>query len=103
MVHFRHNILIHLHYALVSMLLHAIYSSLDHLAIENNKDADPAEPYWPIWRHDIWGKVTLNQMQPVTLQQDMRENDSHRSFRPLLITLFRFVRCVVAYSNLSYF
>lgn len=51
----------------------------DHLAIVNNKDTNPETPYREILRHDIWGK-------------GLREFDSHRSFRPFLIFIFRQLR-----------
>jgi hypothetical protein len=51
----------------------------DHLAIVNNKDTSPAEPFSQILQDDIWGK-------------DMRAIDSHRSYRPLLIMIFRLLR-----------
>jgi hypothetical protein len=47
----------------------------DHLAITNNNDVkDPATHR--IWTNDIWGK-------------ELSAHDSHKSFRPLLMMLFR--------------
>jgi len=53
----------------------------DHLAIVENKDTLPSSPFSQIWSNDIWGK-------------DLRAIDSHRSYRPLLITLFKCIRMV---------
>lgn len=51
----------------------------DHLAIENNGDVtQPFDNMTHIWTDDIWGK-------------DLRAVDSHKSYRPLLIELFRFL------------
>jgi len=81
------------------------YAFDDLLAIVNNKDVNIDSPdrdlksqfnlhknkgndggsdsqatglYTSIWLHDIWGK-------------DLRLEDSHKSYRPLLISLFRFL------------
>ena len=48
----------------------------DHLAIEGNYDTDPKQSYYWLWFHDIWGK-------------DLVEIDSHKSYRPILISIFR--------------
>ena len=50
----------------------------DHLAIDGNHDVtkEQYDPY--VWFHDIWGK-------------DLVEVDSHKSYRPLLILLFRYL------------
>lgn len=51
----------------------------DHLAIEGNGDVDSHhQPYFRLWFDDIWGK-------------DLLSHDSHRSYRPLLITIFRYL------------
>ena len=58
----------------------------DYLAIVNNPDVmygsngtyPHHEEYLKLWRNDIWGKSLL-------------EVDSHRSYRPLLATLFKFL------------
>jgi hypothetical protein len=31
----------------------------DHLAIVNNADTDPSQPFVNLWGNDIWGKVCL--------------------------------------------
>lgn len=49
----------------------------DHLAIEQNFDMDERQVFSHLWVHDIWGK-------------DLIEPDSHKSYRPLLISVFRF-------------
>lgn len=52
----------------------------DHLAIVNNRDVDPSlTRAIDLWRHDCWGK-------------DLDRIDSHRSYRPLLILIFRLIR-----------
>lgn len=51
----------------------------DHLAIVNNADTDPSTPFVDLWRHDIWGK-------------DLMAHDSHRSYRPFLIIIFKLLR-----------
>ena len=76
------------------VLLHAVcwvcyYNSIqcsytfdDHLAIVGNADANPLTSSGgsgSLWLNDIWGK-------------DLQATDSHRSYRPLLIVLFRFLR-----------
>jgi hypothetical protein len=55
----------------------------DYLAIVNNKDvvytsnnSDQSVDYTMLWKHDIWGK-------------DIGALDSHRSYRPLLTTVFK--------------
>lgn len=51
----------------------------DHLAIENNGDVTQEFTNMThIWSNDIWGK-------------DLHAHDSHKSYRPLLIELFRFL------------
>lgn len=51
----------------------------DHLAIENNGDVTQQQANLThIWLDDLWGK-------------DLRAKDSHKSYRPLLIELFRFL------------
>ena len=57
----------------------------DYLAIVNNKDVqygstgpDHFSNYSVLWRDDIWGK-------------DLQAIDSHRSYRPLLTTIFKFI------------
>jgi hypothetical protein len=47
----------------------------DHLAITNNHDVKDASGH-RIWTDDIWGK-------------ELSAHDSHKSFRPLLMLLFR--------------
>lgn len=47
----------------------------DHLAITNNHDVKDPDAH-RIWTDDIWGK-------------ELSAHDSHKSFRPLLILLFR--------------
>ena len=52
----------------------------DHLAIVNNKDTEwDSTNLIDLWRHDCWGK-------------DLTKHDSHRSYRPLLIVIFRLIR-----------
>jgi protein O-mannosyl-transferase len=51
----------------------------DYLAIYNNKDVAENANYVDLWRHDIWGKSLL-------------AHDSHRSFRPLLVVVFKLLR-----------
>lgn len=67
----------------------------DHLAITNNADTDPSSVNtsnhsiqhallhmdYSFLQHDIWGK-------------DIRAIDSHRSYRPLLIFVFRIIRLI---------
>jgi hypothetical protein len=50
----------------------------DHLAIDGNHDVtfDKYDPF--LWFHDIWGK-------------DLLEDDSHKSYRPLLILIFHYI------------
>ena len=50
----------------------------DHLAIDGNHDVtyDKYDPF--LWFHDIWGK-------------DLLEDDSHKSYRPLLILIFHYL------------
>lgn len=48
----------------------------DHLAIVNNGDIKDSTAWNSIWYHDIWGK-------------DLAAVDSHRSYRPLLILMFK--------------
>ena len=57
----------------------------DYLAIVNNADVldrtgqvDIISQYTRLWYNDLWGK-------------DLQALDSHRSYRPLLITLFKFI------------
>eukprot|EP01033_Poteriospumella_lacustris_P010685 gene10684-7609_t len=51
----------------------------DHLAIEGNGDVDiNNQPFRHLWFSDIWGK-------------DLLAHDSHRSYRPLLIVIFRWL------------
>lgn len=51
----------------------------DNLAIVGNGDVDARnQPFSELWKHDIWGK-------------DLLALDSHRSYRPLLICLFRYL------------
>lgn len=51
----------------------------DYLAIYHNKDVDENANYISLWRNDIWGKSLL-------------AIDSHRSYRPLLVTVFKVLR-----------
>lgn len=53
----------------------------DYLAIYNNKDVAEDANYLNLWRNDIWGKSLL-------------AHDSHRSFRPLLVVVFKLLRSV---------
>ena len=58
----------------------------DHLAIVNNVDTAPTKSVTlssvgSLWFNDIWGK-------------DLQAIDSHRSYRPLLILLFRVLRTI---------
>ena len=56
------------------------FSFDDHLAIVNNRDVDATSSRaLDLWRHDCWGK-------------ELDRIDSHRSYRPLLILLFRLIR-----------
>jgi hypothetical protein len=50
----------------------------DHLAIDGNHDVtfDKYDSF--LWFHDIWGK-------------DLLEDDSHKSYRPLLILIFHYI------------
>jgi hypothetical protein len=66
--------------------VHNEFTFDDHLAIEGNFDTDPSQRYGDIWLHDIWGK-------------DLVEVDSHKSYRPLLMTVFRLIS--IATWNLS--
>lgn len=51
----------------------------DHLAIEGNGDVDVNhQPFSHLWLSDIWGK-------------DLLAHDSHRSYRPFLIVIFRYL------------
>jgi Domain of unknown function (DUF1736) len=57
----------------------------DYLAIVNNRDVmygsngtDHVSAYTKLWKNDIWGK-------------DMKAIDSHRSYRPLLVTVFKLI------------
>ena len=57
----------------------------DYLAIVNNRDVmygsngtDHVSEYAKLWKNDIWGK-------------DMKAVDSHRSYRPLLVTVFKLI------------
>ena len=47
----------------------------DHLAITNNADVKNPDGH-NIWTNDIWGK-------------ELSAHDSHKSYRPLLMVLFR--------------
>lgn len=49
----------------------------DHLAVRDNADARWDAPLDVLWKHDFWGK-------------DLREMDSHKSWRPLTMLSFRF-------------
>ncbi len=51
----------------------------DHLAIVDNADTAPDTPYSQLLQNDIWGKALVRE-------------DSHRSFRPLLILVFKLIR-----------
>lgn len=48
----------------------------DHNAIEQNGDANLDNSYANIWMHDIWGR-------------HLTSVESHKSYRPLLITVYR--------------
>ena len=48
----------------------------DWFGIVNNKDLQPSQGYLQLWGNDMWGK-------------DIKHIESHRSYRPLLITLFK--------------
>lgn len=69
----------------------------DYLAIVNNGDVmhgsngtDHYAEYGKLWKNDIWGK-------------DMQAYDSHRSYRPLLVTIFKFIVHWHGGLNPSYF
>ena len=67
-------------YALFLNSLLNDFSFDDHLAIVNNRDVDAGSTrVLDLWRHDCWGK-------------ELDRIDSHRSYRPLLILLFRLIR-----------
>lgn len=51
----------------------------DHLAIVNNRDTTSDSQWSDLFFHDIWGK-------------NLTAIDSHRSYRPLLIILFKILR-----------
>eukprot|EP01083_Nonionella_stella_P009831 28136_1 len=51
----------------------------DMFAVLYNGDTSPDTPYQDIWRHDFWG-------------HDIALNQSHKSYRPITITYFRFIR-----------
>lgn len=51
----------------------------DDLAIVRNADVLATTPWSNIWKNDIWGKHLL-------------AHDSHRSYRPLLICIFKFIQ-----------
>ena len=50
----------------------------DHLAIVNNNDVKSTTSWIDLWSHDIWGK-------------GLQSIDSHRSYRPLLICVFKLI------------
>jgi hypothetical protein len=50
----------------------------DHLAIDGNHDVIGSKYDTYLWFHDIWGK-------------DLLEEDSHKSYRPLLIVIFHYL------------
>ena len=80
---------------LVALCVTAFYPSIfheftfdDHLAIESNPDVNGANSdVHSLWLHDIWGK-------------DLAAQDSHRSYRPLLIMIFRYT--FLCFSKQSY-
>jgi hypothetical protein len=39
------------------LLLSFVILLQDHLAIVNNADTDPSQPFMNLWGNDIWGKV----------------------------------------------
>ena len=54
----------------------------DKLAIERNEDTHPnSTSFYALWTHDIWGKPMLAE-------------DSHHSYRPLLILTFKLMRMI---------
>ena len=53
----------------------------DNLAIVNNSDTSSSASFMALWSHDIWGKSMLAE-------------DSHHSYRPLLILTFKVLRMV---------
>jgi hypothetical protein len=69
--------------AIASLIIWYVYNNSldnafafdDHLAITNNHDVKDASGH-RIWTDDIWGK-------------ELSAHDSHKSFRPLLMLLFR--------------
>ena len=53
----------------------------DRLAIVTNADTTPDSSFLALWSHDIWGKHML-------------AHDSHHSYRPFLILLFKVLRMI---------
>ena len=75
------NVILLIHYTKFVFSLDCDFVFDDVSAVKDNRDLRPHSPIMNIFRHDFWGT-------------DMEKEHSHKSYRPLTVVTFRYVKNV---------